>query len=221
MVLVLQNYRLIIAGQQGNSIYKKFIHMLLLVLLSSSFWSLLNIWGSYRVYLLILLALFEVWLLWVLLEVYQICMENGYYGCEITLVYCSIAIMSYPDANLQKAQILRDNKGKAGVYRWENKLNGYSYIGSSTSLKRRLEKYFHAKYLEKNSGNMIINKALVKYGHSNFSFHILEYCDVTNVVSREQYYIDLFKPEYNSLEVASLELGWKHSDLSLEKMKEV
>ena len=71
----LKNYRLIIAGQQENSIYKKFIHMLLLVLLSSSFWSLLNIWGSYRVYLLILLALFEVWLLsgWVLLEVYQIC----------------------------------------------------------------------------------------------------------------------------------------------------
>lgn len=88
-----------------------------------------------------------------------------------------------------------------------NKSNGYSYIGSSTKLKERLQKYFNEKYLNKNQGNMVINKALLKHGHSNFTFEILEYCGVAEVVKREQYYIDLFKPEYNILQVASLELG--------------
>ena len=54
---------------------------------------------------------------------------------------------------------------------------------------------------------MIINKALLKYGHANFSLEILEYCDLAEVIKKEQYYIDLFNPEYNILQVASSELG--------------
>ena len=49
---------------------------------------------------------------------------------------------------------------------------------------------------------MLINKALVKYGYSNFSLEILEYCDPALAISREQYYIDLLKPIYNLAKVA-------------------
>jgi hypothetical protein len=31
---------------------------------------------------------------------------------------------------------------------------------------------------------------------------ILEYCDSSNVIEREQYYIDLLNPEYNILKTA-------------------
>lgn len=44
---------------------------------------------------------------------------------------------------------------------------------------------------------MVICKALVKHGYSNFSLEIIEYCNRSDVISREQYYLDLCKPEYN------------------------
>ena len=54
---------------------------------------------------------------------------------------------------------------------------------------------------------MVINKALLKYGFSNFKLEILEYCDLDNVIEREQYYINLLKPEYNILDTAGSSLG--------------
>jgi group I intron endonuclease len=61
---------------------------------------------------------------------------------------------------------------------------------------------------------MLINKALIKYGYSNFSLEILEYCEPSRVVTREQYYIDLLKPEYNILKVAGSSWGYKHTEES-------
>ena len=44
---------------------------------------------------------------------------------------------------------------------------------------------------------MIINRALIKYGYSNFSLHILEYCEEPTVLlEREQYYLNLLIPEF-------------------------
>lgn len=49
---------------------------------------------------------------------------------------------------------------------------------------------------------MIIYKALLAHGFDSFKLEILEYCDSSELIKREQYYIDLFKPEYNILKVA-------------------
>jgi group I intron endonuclease len=65
---------------------------------------------------------------------------------------------------------------------------------------------------------MSINKALLKYGYSNFSLHILEYCDKNSCIDREQFYMDLFQPEYNINPTAGSRLGTKHSDESREKI---
>lgn len=67
---------------------------------------------------------------------------------------------------------------------------------------------------------MAINKALLKYGYSQFKLDILEYCDTKDIVKREQYYIDYFNPEYNILKVAYSSLGYKHSEKALIKVKE-
>jgi group I intron endonuclease len=40
---------------------------------------------------------------------------------------------------------------------------------------------------------------------------ILQYCDQSDVISREQYYLDLLKPEYNILKTAGSPLGFKHA----------
>jgi group I intron endonuclease len=59
---------------------------------------------------------------------------------------------------------------------------------------------------------MIINKALKKHKHSNFSLEIIEYCEPSDKIAREQFYLDLFKPEYNILRVAGSSAGYKHSE---------
>lgn len=64
-----------------------------------------------------------------------------------------------------------------------------------------------------------IYSALLKYGYSNFNLDILEYCEPSILIQREQYYIDLLKPEYNILKVAGNRLGSKHSEATKAKMK--
>ncbi len=66
---------------------------------------------------------------------------------------------------------------------------------------------------------MVIHNALLKYGYSNFSLEILEYCDLENVIEREQYYLDLLKPEYNILKTAGSSLGYKHTEKTLAKFR--
>jgi len=50
--------------------------------------------------------------------------------------------------------------------------------------------------------NRPIDRALYKYGFSNFSLEILEYCSADLALEREQYYMDKLKPEYNIAEKA-------------------
>ena len=67
---------------------------------------------------------------------------------------------------------------------------------------------------------MLISKALIKYGYSNFKLEIIELCNPSENVSREQYYIDLNQPEYNILEKAGSTLGYKHSEETKIKFRE-
>jgi len=99
------------------------------------------------------------------------------------------------------------------VYRWVNKINNKSYVGSSINFTTRLYKYYSLKHLMEN--NTPIHSALIKYGYSNFSLEILEYCNSNNILLREQYFIDKLKPEYNILQKAGSSLGFKHNEKTL------
>lgn len=58
---------------------------------------------------------------------------------------------------------------------------------------------------------------LLKHGFKKFSLEILEYCeDGINPVTREQYYLELLKPDYNVLDLAGSSLGFKHKRKTLE-----
>jgi predicted GIY-YIG superfamily endonuclease len=93
------------------------------------------------------------------------------------------AIKIYKNAEIEKPQMIKENRGKSGVYRWRCLVNGKCYIGSSSNLSRRLTEYYNVNKLIKYS-NMIINVALLKYGYSSFELEILEYCTAENVISR-------------------------------------
>jgi group I intron endonuclease len=126
-------------------------------------------------------------------------------------------IIIYDNTDQDKEIILKNSIAKAGVYRWVNKLNGKTYIGSATDLRTRFYVYFSAKRLI--DSKMAIYKAILKHGYSNFRLEILEYCDVDKTLTREHYYLDLLKPEYNVLTKAGSSFGYKHSQETLDKFK--
>ena len=127
-------------------------------------------------------------------------------------------IILYINADTDKLNLFADNRGKVGVYRWINKINGNTYVGSSINISVRMYTYFSLRSLAKS--NRPIDRALLKHGFSNFSLEILEYCNEDNVLKREQYFIDLLKPEYNIVQTAGSTLGYKHTPESLAKMRD-
>lgn len=118
-------------------------------------------------------------------------------------------IIIYINADTDKLNLFADNRGKVGVYRWISKISGNTYVGSSINISVRMYTYFSLRSLAKS--NRPIDRALLKYGFSNFSLEILEYCNEDNVLKREQYFIDLLKPEYNIVQTAGSTLGYKHT----------
>ena len=125
----------------------------------------------------------------------------------------SPAVVIYSNiCKLEKEKIIRENRNKSGIYRWTNKLNGKSYVGSSINLSKRLNQYFSKKVLLNRKFVSVIHKALLKYKHESFKLEILEYCDKKDVIVREQFYLDLLKPNYNIYFKAGSPLGFKHSE---------
>nr|QCW06888.1 hypothetical protein [Drechslerella brochopaga] len=81
---------------------------------------------------------------------------------------------------------------------------------------------YYSLYHITNRKDSIICKALLKYGYSKFSLEILEYCDPSILIEREQYYIDVLKPQYNVLKVAGSSKGRKQTEsakLKISKSK--
>jgi group I intron endonuclease len=128
-----------------------------------------------------------------------------------------IPLLIYTNAEISKNVILKENKGKVGIYRWINNVNNKTYIGSGVDLSKRLGSYYRIKELERKSRP--IDTALIKHGHANFTLEILEYSTKENLINREQYYLDLLNPEYNILKIAGSLLGYKHSEETLIKLK--
>lgn len=131
-----------------------------------------------------------------------------------------IPTVIYSDAFADKSIIFKDNNNKSGIYRWVNKVNGKSYVGSSENLTDRFRKYysFGNIALELIKGKSLIYSAILKYGLKNFQVEILEYCAAENAISREQFYLYLLKPKYNILTTAGSRLGYVHSEEARVKM---
>lgn len=128
-------------------------------------------------------------------------------------------ILSYSDPETEKAAILAKNRGKSGIYVWKNKVDGKMYVGSSVDLSKRLRNYFNISYLLGFKSIMFIYRALLAHGFARFKLEILEYCEPSKLIEREQHYIDLLKPEYNILKIAGSRLGANHSEEAKAKIK--
>uniref|UniRef100_UPI003002AD56 GIY-YIG endonuclease n=1 Tax=Elmerina hispida TaxID=1245649 RepID=UPI003002AD56 len=89
-----------------------------------------------------------------------------------------IPVKTYIEPFLNKKVIYKENLKKPGVYMWTNNVNGKSYIGSSINLTSRFYFYLADSGLsiKRIKEKSTIASALIKYGFSNFTLHIIEYC---------------------------------------------
>lgn len=108
-------------------------------------------------------------------------------------------------------------KGKSGIYSILNVVNGKRYIGSSVDIYSRLHEHFHNLRNNK-SHNKHLQSSWNKYGEENFIFNVLEFCESENRFDREQFYLDMLKPEYN---FASLVVANFGRDMSIEQREKI
>lgn len=85
-----------------------------------------------------------------------------------------------------------------GIYKIENKLNGKVYIGQSINIEARWKRHVSdsSNHLI-NEQSAVIHKAINKYGLENFSFVVLEECNIEELDEREIYWISYYNSYYN------------------------
>nr|UYL26207.1 GIY-YIG endonuclease [Cordyceps militaris] len=131
-------------------------------------------------------------------------------------------INTYSNFYENRKQILKELKDRTGVYLFVNNINGHSYVGSSVHLAARMKNYLNKAFLKnKQNSNMPITRALLKYGHSNFSLFILEFVDLNMLTIRETFYITSILPYYNVLKQGFSSLGYKHTEETKKLLSEL
>lgn len=112
---------------------------------------------------------------------------------------------------------------QSGIYAIVHAESGKTYIGSSGDIRRRWAEHRRAL----GQGRALckpFQNAWNKYGEAAFDWGVIEFCDGSLLLSREQHYIDLHQTTdmahgYNICPVAGSLLGTKQSDESKAKMK--
>ena len=85
-----------------------------------------------------------------------------------------------------------------GIYKITNEVNNKVYVGSSLNIKNREYKHF---WLLRNGkhDNSFLQNSFNKNGELKFKFEIIELCNSSELIDKENYYIDLLKsnsPEF-------------------------
>ena len=128
----------------------------------------------------------------------------------------------YENFKEDRIKIIKEEKGRSGVYFLINKVNNHTYVGSSINLASRMRNYLNKAFLKsKQNINMPITKALLKYDPSNFSLLILEYVEPAFLTTRETFYITHVMPYYNVLKQGYSSLGYVHTEETKKLLSEL
>lgn len=107
---------------------------------------------------------------------------------------------------------------KSGIYKIVNLVNGKLYIGSAVDLAARWRQH-SSKLRNGNHHSIKLQRSWDKHGAESFGFEVVEYAPAdSDLVKREQVWIDALRPFYNIAPVAGSQLGVKLSATTRGKM---
>lgn len=161
---------------------------------------------------------------------FMVVIESFIYFNIIPEKYFNYAKKIYFNIGEEKILWKNDNKGKSGIYCLLNLKTKKIYVGKSNNLKKRISTYT-SLWQYRNGSKSLIIKSIAKYGLKNFALIILEYTDRSDLIylrEREQYWINLLRPEYNIIlkvdpyaTFALKSKGHKHTELVKAKLREI
>lgn len=106
----------------------------------------------------------------------------------------------------------------SGIYEIVHVETGRRYVGSAKNLASRKKTHFVA--LRSGSHhNSHLQSAWLKYGEDAFMFRVIDYCDKSELIAREQQAFKELNPEFNINKVAGSRLGMRHRQETIEKLK--
>lgn len=110
-------------------------------------------------------------------------------------------------------------KMKNVIYKISNNVNNKIYIGSAVCFKKRYTQHKH--HLLKNTHhNILLQNHVNKYGFDSIKFEVLENVLDSNLINREQFYIDNLNPFFNIRRIAESMKGTKRTEEQKAKMSE-
>lgn len=104
-------------------------------------------------------------------------------------------------------------KNKSGIYCIKNIKNNKCYVGSSKNIKNRLTNH-KTQLLHQKHDNSYLQNAVNKHGLHSFICFVLEYCSLEDLISKEQYWINL-QGHYNIVKEVQI---LKFTEYSKQKM---
>lgn len=113
-----------------------------------------------------------------------------------------------------------DGMKTSGIYCITNIENGNKYIGSGVDVFNRWSSHQSKLRLNKHF-NKHLQRAWNHYGEGAFSFSVVCFCAVDELITKEQEALDKFKPEYNIVKKARSMLGFRHTEETKEYCRNV
>lgn len=99
----------------------------------------------------------------------------------------------------------------SGIYKISSLIDGREYVGSSINIHKRWVS--HKNDLLKNRHkNKKIQRFFNKHGIEKLRFSVVEFCEIDQLIEREQFYIDSGLYEFNICKKAGSTLGFKLSE---------
>jgi len=111
----------------------------------------------------------------------------------------------------------------SGIYCIENLENGMRYVGASKNIDKRFSNHFYKLKIGHHE-NMYLQEDWNRLSNENFSFYLIEECDIQNLNNLEMFYIENLKTKYpngyNLTEGGKGSVGWNPTPEQRKKSSE-
>lgn len=121
-------------------------------------------------------------------------------ACYLKLTFSSDLSSDQAGRCLKSMQIKRSNKA-SGIYVLLNLKTNNFYVGSTVNFQRRLAQHLHSFRYGK-SCNILMYRDVQKYGIDSMKYLFVQYCNIDELESAENFWMQSLQPTYNIVSTA-------------------